>query len=200
MSAADLDRLVYGVACPFDVRADDGRPALHAAQFRRHADLADMFGPVPLWLGHEVRNSAQPYGSLLGVVLGLHVEPGRMLAIAQLTDTPLGNAHAEMLREDPHGWGLSVGCSAIGDDPGPESEEMFLRELTLTRSPGFAGARVQGAGSIAARMWRATTGREVPPPPNVPMRVEYGVPYVVGDRVVRDEWRVPDLARWGEPA
>jgi hypothetical protein len=159
--AIDPSRAICGIATCFDTPTRDGQKAWAA----QHFDLVcELELPVPLRVDHGPIIASWGFVDSLGTVERFasveYPVPG-LLILAEIGDADgFGDS---ILRDIARSlsfeffapvWSFSVGALWDGQD------QVILREISLTRTPGFSDAKVLGVGPAAVEMFAMLTEKK----------------------------------------
>ena len=153
MTVMDHDRLVVGIATCFDVRSKNGFE-WSAQQFQ---EFLDHGVPVPLLFEHEPIVVSSGFIPQIGLARRFEPVSYPVRGLLCLAEVQWADGWGDQVLQDiksvlsqqwlPSAWGFSIGA-AIG-----ETGEIWIEEVSITRKPGFADARILACGPDALQTW-----------------------------------------------
>lgn len=163
----NVDRLICGLATPFDETSVDGELRWGREHFETFVELETA---LPLKVDHAGLITTSRVVPDIGRAIrfaflgpGHDPVPAGLLILAELDETPIAGAFLDAIRDglrDPWARGSLTGLSLralVVSDP----EMAWPEELSITRSPRFDSARICAAGEAALNAWQLLTGQQV---------------------------------------
>jgi hypothetical protein len=148
----DIERLVVGFACSFDVPTEGRDLPWSAWQLRKFLDSG--LG-LPLKVEHG-RPEVFPNGTILdtfgtafrfAVVEADENRPSGLLTLVELDRGEVGYGWLQEFRDRPWAWGLSLGAWVV------DGVEVMPYEISIVAHPAFEFARILATGHEALRIW-----------------------------------------------